>query len=456
MQGYSTSSLLYDEGFFGRSELNFNDNGHGGEPTISSGLLGLSDSLDRLDTASSFQQAGADTTLGSNGQSESINGMSAENKNVSSSNNPSHEHRSHNHHGDHNNPFGEDDSSGNMSMMQDILHPNQMINGNNDSNDHGHGSMADLMNMGGGGERSSQGDPTNGVTSQWEESLQDLQSLLALHGQQHSQIANIGLPLAHDHGAFPNGGSILTSGGYAFEKGHAGSNGGGFSNNKFPGAAADSELLSLLHFPRPNSTTLQQQAPAGPVSAYPSNPGFRKGSGGGPVNSSSSTLIQSAAGGLYSSSGLAQSSSAFPYSAPSLVGSNYFNMSPGLGNLNSFMSHANVPNMQKQLMRAPSIIDLEHTRDHCSEDNLSGHGAASSSAGAKFSSSLFDGKRNGSEGSLLLSGKGGSEPRGINHFATERQRREYLNEKYQTLRSLVPNPSKVRLPTAPLCFKMQS
>ncbi|OAE24187.1 hypothetical protein AXG93_2752s2030 [Marchantia polymorpha subsp. ruderalis] len=35
-----------------------------------------------------------------------------------------------------------------------------------------------------------------------------------------------------------------------------------------------------------------------------------------------------------------------------------------------------------------------------------------------------------------------AEQKPLHHFATERQRREHLNEKYQTLRSLVPNPTK--------------
>ncbi|KAG9454375.1 hypothetical protein H6P81_007279 [Aristolochia fimbriata] len=37
---------------------------------------------------------------------------------------------------------------------------------------------------------------------------------------------------------------------------------------------------------------------------------------------------------------------------------------------------------------------------------------------------------------------GRGEARGANHFATERQRREQLNEKYKALKSLVPNPTK--------------
>eukprot|EP01018_Ginkgo_biloba_P005133 Gb_19452 [translate_table: standard] len=54
--------------------------------------------------------------------------------------------------------------------------------------------------------------------------------------------------------------------------------------------------------------------------------------------------------------------------------------------------------------------------------------------GRQFTNSILDFKRD-----ISLS-KG--EIRGTNHFATERQRREYLNEKYQTLRTLVPNPTK--------------
>lgn len=38
----------------------------------------------------------------------------------------------------------------------------------------------------------------------------------------------------------------------------------------------------------------------------------------------------------------------------------------------------------------------------------------------------------------------GREGKGTKHFATEKQRREQLNGKYQVLRSLIPNPTKVR------------
>lgn len=57
-----------------------------------------------------------------------------------------------------------------------------------------------------------------------------------------------------------------------------------------------------------------------------------------------------------------------------------------------------------------------------------------SEAGRQFTNSILDLKRDMS----LSKGEG----RGTNHFATERQRREYLNEKYQNLRTLVPNPTK--------------
>lgn len=80
---------------------------------------------------------------------------------------------------------------------------------------------------------------------------------------------------------------------------------------------------------------------------------------------------------------------------------------------------------------APILLDLDQDRDVGDDGN---NKAASTSP--------FGVKRDHGIGIGGL-GKAG-EPRGVNHFATERQRREFLNEKYQTLRSLVPNPTKVR------------
>jgi hypothetical protein len=82
------------------------------------------------------------------------------------------------------------------------------------------------------------------------------------------------------------------------------------------------------------------------------------------------------------------------------------------------LSRRDVPEAVKQ----PGLVDLNQEREDLSGKNLA------TSFGAK--------REHGA-----ASGKG--EPRGVNHFATERQRREFLNEKYHTLRSLVPNPTKV-------------
>lgn len=56
--------------------------------------------------------------------------------------------------------------------------------------------------------------------------------------------------------------------------------------------------------------------------------------------------------------------------------------------------------------------------------------------GRQFDNSVLDFRRE-------MPGLGKGEARGTNHFATERQRRNQLNEKYKALRSLVPNPTKV-------------
>ncbi|CAN6461294.1 unnamed protein product [Victoria cruziana] len=53
----------------------------------------------------------------------------------------------------------------------------------------------------------------------------------------------------------------------------------------------------------------------------------------------------------------------------------------------------------------------------------------------QFGNSVLDFRRE-------MCGMGKGEGRGNHHFATEKQRRESLNEKYKALRSLVPNPTK--------------
>lgn len=97
----------------------------------------------------------------------------------------------------------------------------------------------------------------------------------------------------------------------------------------------------------------------------------------------------------------------------------FFHSLPG-GNHSSLLSRP-----------APILLDLDQDRD-IGDD---GKGASTSPFGHL--------KRDHSAANVVGGlGKQG-EPRGVNHFATERQRREFLNEKYQTLRSLVPNPTKV-------------
>ncbi|KAK9144174.1 hypothetical protein Sjap_004077 [Stephania japonica] len=59
--------------------------------------------------------------------------------------------------------------------------------------------------------------------------------------------------------------------------------------------------------------------------------------------------------------------------------------------------------------------------------------------GRQFENSVLDFRRERSGGGV---GRGGVELRGANHFATERQRREQLNAKFQALKQLVPNPTK--------------
>ncbi|XP_057872397.1 transcription factor EAT1 isoform X1 [Cryptomeria japonica] len=92
---------------------------------------------------------------------------------------------------------------------------------------------------------------------------------------------------------------------------------------------------------------------------------------------------------------------------------------------------------------SPCLRDMLHTLPHNFQLNppkpylgLDEKEAAlqEAEAGRQFTNSILELKRD-----MSLS-KG--EARGSNHFATERQRREYLNEKYQSLRTLVPNPTK--------------
>jgi hypothetical protein len=84
--------------------------------------------------------------------------------------------------------------------------------------------------------------------------------------------------------------------------------------------------------------------------------------------------------------------------------------------------------LTRQAAGAQLLVDLE-------QEKLDEEG--------KLAASPFGSKRDGSSTAAGLAKGSSDQVRGVNHFATERQRREFLNEKYQTLRSLVPNPSKV-------------
>jgi len=159
-------------------------------------------------------------------------------------------------------------------------------------------------------------------------------------------------------------------------------------SNKFPGV--ESDLLNLLQFPRVTT----------PSFGYP---GVR---GKGPLYSTST--ISGPVNTDYESRSILgyDPVHSHHYQNPA---QRYFHKAPEAS----------------RLQGAPiMLVDLEQERD-----DLSGKS--------------FGGKRE--QGAA--SGKG--EPRGVNHFATERQRREFLNEKYHTLRSLVPNPTKV------ISFKVQ-
>lgn len=107
--------------------------------------------------------------------------------------------------------------------------------------------------------------------------------------------------------------------------------------------------------------------------------------------------------------------------------------------------NSNHPQLSFNPPQPPLLRDMLHTlnshnyqlnpsRSYFGMDEKEAALQAEAEAGRQFTNSILDLKRD-----MSLS-KG--EVRGANHFATERQRREYLNEKYQNLRTLVPNPTK--------------
>lgn len=229
------------------------------------------------------------------------------------------------------------------------------------------------------------------AASAWEDSLHVLQEMLLLQQQQqaqqvyHSQAEQqvFQHPYPHDRSGSTTQSSL-------------------YNTRKFPG---ESELLSLLQLPRNASSSLPNTGGSG----YTSNT-----RGKGPLYSTSVISGPLNTGDFHDGRGLSHLSSLHSqqmHTSPQSAGS-FFHTLP----------RSDTQAGSNSTRQAPILVDLEQERDE-----LDG----------KTSTSPFGSKRD----NVVAVGKG--EPRGVNHFATERQRREFLNEKYQTLRSLVPNPTKV-------------
>lgn len=173
------------------------------------------------------------------------------------------------------------------------------------------------------------------------------------------------------------------------------------SSAKFSG---ESDLLTLLQFPRGSTSTS-----AIPSFGYTSNI-----QGKGPLYSTST--ISGPVNTIY------DSSRCVSYDPP----------------LNHQYSFQNSSSSQRYFGHNLSRQDIVATERHGAAIlvDLDGQESRDELNNAKSLAANFGNKRE-------HGGKTG-EPRGVNHFATERQRREFLNEKYHTLRSLVPNPTKVR------------
>lgn len=178
------------------------------------------------------------------------------------------------------------------------------------------------------------------------------------------------------------------------------------STAKFPG---ESDLLNLLQFPRDTTT-------AAPIPSFGCAVAGAGSRGKGPLYSTSAISGPVNAGSIY------DSSRSMGYE-PLLNHHFQFNSSQRY-NFHNLSRRAASSEATRQA-GAPILVDLDQEREDLSiPKNLASNFGAKRDHGA-------------------ASGKG--EPRGVNHFATERQRREFLNEKYHTLRSLVPNPTKVSI-----------
>lgn len=234
------------------------------------------------------------------------------------------------------------------------------------------------------------------AAASWEESIHVLQEMLLLQQHQALQCP----PIATDHppspASFPS--SIFTNPVLNLNNSTINNP----ANPKFPG---ESELLSLLQLPRCASSSMPSstdQCRKLPTIYNPSNPtdpliNYHNPS----INYDPHQLLQQ-------QQQQASSSLAYPVSLKHLL----HNLPPTHANASTSSTLVHHLNDGEEIKEPTTTFNIEE--------------------GRQFTSPLFDFKRDNAKG----------EPRGINHFATERQRREYLNEKYQTLRSLVPNPTK--------------
>uniref|UniRef100_A0A7I4E7V0 BHLH domain-containing protein n=1 Tax=Physcomitrium patens TaxID=3218 RepID=A0A7I4E7V0_PHYPA len=224
--------------------------------------------------------------------------------------------------------------------------------------------------------------PATASHGSWEDSLHVLQEMVHLQQQQQQQVHQIYNQTQTEH-AFNQG--------YNADRFRSAAFGG---SAKFPG---ESDLLNLFQFPRSTTTSA--------IPSFGYTAGIR---GKGPLYSTSTISGPVNTGSIYENRGIGYD----PLLAHHLQNSSesfFHNLSRG-----------NTPETSRH--GGPNIlVDLDQEREDLSGKNVA---------------SAYGSKRDHG----AASGKG--EPRGVNHFATERQRREYLNEKYQTLRSLVPNPTK--------------
>ena len=274
------------------------------------------------------------------------------------------------------------------------------------------------------------------AASAWEDSLHVLQEMLLLQQQQQQQLQNqqqhqhmyqsdqvisqsYNLPAADHH-------LSRTAGSQSISAGH--NNNNIISNgSKYPG---ESDLLNLLQLPR--SAAISNSPYATINSGRSKGPLYSTSTISGPVNTGN--IMYDSAAGIRCSSHVnpnlhSQQNNLHSFS---LSAASFFHSLPqGAGGGGDTQEGSNSTHGMT-CRQVPLLVDLDQDRDELMD-------------GCKTSTSLFGSKRGGGDhaaGSSL--GKSG-EPRGVNHFATERQRREFLNEKYQTLRSLVPNPTKVTI-----------